>query len=71
MGLWVSYNACSWHIDECQIAFLMTWLMLRNMDPLFCCYFLFDLSYRQQFVWYPGYHGHQFYAALSGGRCIR
>ena len=22
------------------------------------------LSYHQQFVWYPGYHGYQFYAAL-------
>ena len=39
--------------------------MLRNLDPSFCHYFLCHLSYRQQFVWYPGYYGYQFHAALS------
>ena len=36
----------------------------RAGTHLFCYYFLCHLSYRQQFVWYPGYHGYQFYAAL-------
>ena len=53
-----------WLIDVCQIAFFMSCLMLRNLDQPFCRYFLCHLSYRQQFFWYPGYHGYQFYAAL-------
>ena len=37
---------------------------VKGLDPPFCRYFQFHLSYNQQFVWYPGYHGYQFYAAL-------
>ena len=65
MDPWVSYRAGTWLIDERQIAFFMSCLILRNLDPLFCCNFLGHLSYRQQFFWYPGYHGYQFYAALT------
>ena len=63
MGPWVSYRAGTWLIDECQIAFFMSCLMLRGWTHLFCRYFQCHLSYHQQFVWYPGY---QFYAPLYG-----
>ena len=65
----MSYKADAWLIDECQIAFFISCLILRNLvPPFFCRHFLCHLSYRQQFVWYPGYHGYQFYAALLEGR---
>ena len=67
MGSLVSYRAGTWLIDDCQIVFFMSCLMLRNLNPLFCHYFLCHLSYQKQFVWYPGYHGYQFYAALVMG----
>ena len=51
-------------MEQCQIAFFMSSPMLRNLHPSFCHYFLCHLSYRNQFDWYPGYHGYQFYAAL-------
>ena len=70
MGPWVSYRAGTWLIDECQIAFFMSCLMLRVWTHLFCRYFQCHLSYHQQFVWYPGYHGYQFYAALSVSHVI-
>ena len=44
----------------------MSCLMLRVWTHLFCCYFQCHLSYHQQFVWYPGYHGYQFCAPLLG-----
>ena len=62
----VSYIPGTWLIDECQIAFFMSCLMLRVWTQLFCCYSQCHLSYHQQFVWYPGYHGYQFNAALVG-----
>ena len=40
--------------------------MLRVWTHLFCRNFQCHLSYHQQFVWYPGYHGYKFYAALAG-----
>ena len=52
--LWVSYRAGTWLIDECQIAFFMSCLMLRVCTHLFCRYFQCHLSYHQQFVWYLG-----------------
>ena len=61
----MSYKAGAWLIDECQIAFFMSCLMLRVCTHLFCRYFQCHLSYHQQFVWYPGYHGYQFYAPLA------
>ena len=64
MGPWESYRAGTWLIDECQIAFFMSCLMLRVCTHLFCRYFQCHLSYHQQFVWYPGYHGYQFCAPL-------
>ena len=33
MGPLVSYRAGTWLIDECQIAFFMSCLMLRNLNP--------------------------------------
>ena len=65
MDPWLSYIAGTWLIDDCQIAFLMSCVMLRVLTHLFCCYFQCHLSYHQQFVWYPGYHGHQFYGPLA------
>ena len=49
----------------------MSCLMLRNLNPPFCRYILCHLSYHQQFVWYPGYHGYQFYTTLlySNNQC--
>ena len=35
MGPLVSYRVGTWLIDECQIAFFMTCLMLRNLNPSF------------------------------------
>ena len=35
MGPWVSYRAGTWLIDECQIAFFMSCLMLRDWTHLF------------------------------------
>ena len=67
---WVSYRPGTWLIDECQIAFFMSCLMLRVWTHLFCCYFQCHLSYHQQFVWYPGYHGYQFCAPLLPGEVI-
>ena len=32
---------------------------------LYICLFLRHLSYHQQFVWYPGYHGYQFCGPLQ------
>jgi len=61
---WVSYRPGTWLIDECQIAFFMSCLMLRVWTHLFCRYFQCHLSYHQQFVWYPGYHGYQFCGPL-------
>ena len=60
----MSYRARTWLIDECQIAFFMSCLMIRVWTHLFCCYFQCHLSYHQQFVWYPGYHGYQFCGPL-------
>ena len=52
LGPLVSHRAGIWLYDECLMAFFMSCLMLRNMTPPFCRYFLC-----QQFVWYSGYHG--------------
>ena len=65
MGPWESYRAGTWLIDECQIAFFMSCLMLRVCTHLFCRYFQCHLSYHQQFVCYLGYHGYKFCAPLS------
>ena len=70
MGPLVSYRVGTWLIDECQIAFFMSCLMLRVCTHLFCRYFQCHLSYHQQFVWYPGYHGYQFFAPLVRGGSI-
>ena len=35
MGPWVSYRADTWLIDECQIAFFTSVVMLRNLAPPF------------------------------------
>ena len=32
---WVSYRHGTWLIDECQIAFFICCLLLRNLDPPF------------------------------------
>ena len=53
MGPLVSYRAETWLINECQIAFFMSCLMLRNLNPPFWLYFLCHLSYHQLFVWIP------------------
>ena len=45
---WVSYRPGTWLIDECQIAFFMSCLMLRNLNPLFVVIFCCHLSYCQQ-----------------------
>ena len=42
-GPLVSYRAGTWVIDECQIAFFMSCLLLRNLDPL--CLSLFSMSF--------------------------
>merc|ERR1712115_588152 len=57
---WVSYRPGTWLIDDC----FMSCLMLRVWTHLFCRYFQCHLSYHQQFVWYPGYHGYQFCGPL-------
>ena len=62
---WVSYKPGTWLIDEFQIAFFMSCLLLRVWAHHFCRYFQCHLSYHQQFVWYPGYHGYQFCAPLT------
>ena len=45
MDPWVSYRAGTWLIDECQIAFFMSCLMLRvwTLDPPFLS--LFSMSF--------------------------
>ena len=67
MGPLVSHRAGIWLIDECQMAFFHELSYVKKYDPPFCRYFLCHLSYCQQFVWYPGYHGYQFYATLLSG----
>ena len=44
MGPWVSYRAGTWLIDECQIAFFMSCLMLRVWTHLFV--FIFNVICR-------------------------
>ena len=62
---WVSYRPGTLLVDECQIAFLMSCLMLRVWTHLFYRYFQCHLSYHEQFVWYPGYNGYQFCGPLA------
>ena len=48
MDPWVSYRAGTWLIDECQIAFFMSCLILRNLKPLFLLSFSMSFVLRLQ-----------------------
>ena len=45
MDPWVSYRAGTWLIDECQIAFFMSCLMLRNLEQSFLSLFSFSVVF--------------------------
>ena len=61
----MSYRCLKDQIIEEKLAFLIFGFILiclraKNLDFSLC-----HLSYEWQFVWYPGYHGYQFSAALA------
>ena len=55
-----------------SVKLLLSWVVLyyQIRTLLFCRYFLCPLSYYQQFVWYPGYHGPRLPVLCSFGHSL-
>ena len=61
IGVLQSWYLAYWWASNC---FFHKLSYEKSGPYFFVVIFLCHLSYHQQFVWYPGYNGYQFYAAL-------